>query len=279
MVDTLNVNNYNYLFPLRLIRIVRNQSVSDFAKSLGASRDHLWSLEAGRKVPSDSFLSEKICNIDISYEDYKKFENEIIKIKKLKVDNNTKYKMGLFKALVLVYPELNRDNNSIDVNKDKVNAYKIGKTFESRDNLNDNETFSIAEKCSYEMLIRIFGTMEEDSILDQIYSKKCIISSDYLIAVYNRIIKFPVDLINAKKHMPGLVFDPFYLSDALVEGYTFGIVNRIINTCVNEEIPYSFEDKILMVENEVVAVNNELLVSVFEINKKLNRIKRRNKVK
>ena len=274
-----NVNDSNQLFPFKLIRTVRNQSISDFARSLRTSKSFIWRIERGIKVPTDIFLSENIGNLNISYEDYKIFENEIANINKLKVDNSTKYQMALFKALVLVYPELNSENKCNDLRNNKIKANRMEKSIFSSFLGDDSEIFSIAEKCSYDMLIRIFGTMEEESILDNIFLDNCVISSNYLYAVYNRIVKFPIDLVNAKKDMPGLIFDPYYLSDALVEGYTFGIVNRIINYCKNENIPYSFEDKILMVENEVVAVNNELLVSVFEINNKLNKIKRRNKVK
>ena len=274
-----NVNDSNQLFPFKLIRTVRNQSISDFARSLRTSKSFIWRIERGIKVPFDVFLSENIGYLNISYEDYKIFENEIANINKLKVDDSTKYQMGLFKALVLVYPELNSENKSNDLRNYKIKANRMDKSIFSSFLRDDREIFSIAEKCSYDMLIRIFGTMEEESILDNIFLDNCVISSNYLYAVYNRIVKFPIDLVNAKKDMPGLIFDPYYLSDALVEGYTFGIVNRIINYCKNENIPYSFEDKILMVENEVVAVNNELLVSVFEINNKLNKIKRRNKVK
>ena len=274
-----NVNDSNQLFPFKLIRTVRNQSISDFARSLRTSKSFIWRIERGIKVPTDIFLSENIGNLNISYEDYKIFENEIANINKLKVDNSTKYQMALFKALVLVYPELNSENKCNDLRNNKIKANRMEKSIFSSFLGDDSEIFSIAEKCSYDMLIRIFGTMEEESILDNIFLDNCVISSNYLYAVYNRIVKFPIDLVNAKKDMPGLIFDPYYLSDALVEGYTFGIVNRIINYCKNENIPYSFEDKILMVENEVVAVNNELLVSVFEINNKLKKIKRRNKVK
>ena len=274
-----NVIDCNQLIPFKLIRIVRNQSAHDFATSLGVSRNFIWYVEAGIKVPSDVFLSENIGNLNISYEDYKIFENEIKKINKLKVDNSTKYQMALFKTLVLVYPELNNENKSNYLRNDIIKTNRMEKSIYSSLLGDDIEIFSISENCSYEMLIRIFGTMEEESILDNIFSDNCIISSNYLYALYNRIVKFPIDLVNAKKHMPFLIFDPYYLSDALVEGYTSGIVNRIINYCKNENIPYNFEDEILMVENEVVAVNNELLVSVFDINKKLNKIKSRNKVK
>ncbi|MBQ7240132.1 MAG: hypothetical protein IJS56_01700 [Bacilli bacterium] len=274
-----NVNDSNQLLPFKLIRTVRNQSISGFATSLRTSKSFIWRIERGIKVPSDLFLSENIGYLNISYEDYKIFENEIANINKLKVDNSTKYQMALFKALVLVYPELNSENKSNDLRNYKIKANRMDKSIYSSFLGDDSEIFFVAEKCSYDMLIRIFGTMEEESILDNIFLDNCIISSNYLYAVYNRIVKFPIDLVNAKKDMPGLIFDPFYLSDALVEGYTFGIVNRIINYCKNENIPYNFEDKILMVEDEVVAVNNELLVSVFEINKKLSGIKRRNKVK
>ena len=93
---------------LKLIRISMNLSQKEFAGILGVSNAYINMIEKNERTVSDEVLVNWLELLNISYDDYIKLDKYILNLRKKDMDESLKYSKSLLKALLTVYPELQR---------------------------------------------------------------------------------------------------------------------------------------------------------------------------
>ena len=99
--------------PLRLIRIAMNLSQEDFAKMLNVSRSYICMIEKSERVVSKDTLINWLDILNISYNDYMKLDDYILKVRKKNISDALKYSKSLLKALLTIHPELQKSSNEV----------------------------------------------------------------------------------------------------------------------------------------------------------------------
>ena len=94
--------NYN---PFKLIRIVKNYSTKDMAKSLNYTSAYIKMIENGDRILSEKTLQEKLDLLGISMEDYVELFNFLLRLQKSGLEEYRAYPLALAKALGIVYSD------------------------------------------------------------------------------------------------------------------------------------------------------------------------------
>ena len=125
--------------------------------------------------------------------------------------------------------------------------------------------------CRGVILEKLFGVDNVDKLNIKLptYQFK-ILDYNKISRFYNEILKFPTTVRNTQIHFPLLEIDPVWACGIYVDGYSDGIIRRVINYCDNKSIPYTFINDYFKVGELVISYKNNLFLDVFELDRKLS---------
>ena len=95
--------NFN---PVRLIRIVKDMSLDEYATYFETTKSYINQVETGKRNINESRLVIGLDKLGIDIEDYKYFESIIDNLLDFDIDVETKYAIALGRAIKVVNPNL-----------------------------------------------------------------------------------------------------------------------------------------------------------------------------